>query len=521
MAVSTGAAATTTAWAKDALPWWKDRGLRKLVLWQMCILFSQFLVGYDEVIVGSFQAMQPWKQAMGNPSSSDVGLITSITFVGGFAGALVAAVPADRFGRRPAMALGIGMEIIGSILQAAAPSRGIFIAGRFVLGCGLSFTTTAGPSLLNELAHPRLRGRIAAAFNVLWYLGSILASWLTFGTGHLTTNWSWRIPSIVQSVAPSLLFVAILFIPESPRWLYSKGRVAEAQALLVKYHGNGDEGAAIVVLELQEIDEALTREREEQIDSWRNVLRSRANRKRFGIVISVSVLTLWNGQGAITYYFSPILTSVGITTTNQQTGINGGMSIWNFLCSALGAYLVDRIGRRPLWLASFIGLILANIPLIVSNAMYVDHGSKSAAYAVVVFMFFYNAAFNIACNPLLYCYTPEILPYSIRTRGLALQILVSQAALTVNQYVNPIALDSIGYWLFVFYLGVCIMGLAIIWFTFPETKGYNLEELGALFDDDNTVLKLQERSILHGKDPEAGHTGDMEIVKAVDCKARG
>ncbi|KAL6414263.1 hexose transporter protein [Ilyonectria robusta] len=482
------AAAAATIANPDG-PWWRDGGLRKLVFWQSWMLVSQMTVGYDEVIVGTFQAMDPWQKAMGNPTPEILGLITALVFVGGFAGALVVAYPADKFGRRPTIQFGSLLCIIGSALQSAAPNRNVFIGGRFILGFGISFTTCAGPSLLNELSHPRLRGKMASMFNVLWYVGSIIASWLSFGTGHLDNNWSWRIPSIVQTCFPLFVMTAVTFMPESPRWLCSKGRYDEAKEILVTYHANGDHDADIVKVEMEEISQALIEEREAQIAAWSNVFAIKANRKRFGIVISVAVLTLWNGQGVISYYFSPILNSIGITGTTQQTGINGGMAIWNLICAVVGALLADKVGRRPLWLASFIGMICANVPLTISSAMYANRGSQAAAYTTVVFLFLYNAAFNLACNPLLYCYTPEILPYSIRNRGLALQIVVSQAALTVNQYVNPIALDRIGYYYFIFYLGVLVLGTIIIYLTFPETKGYTLEELGALFDDPTNDLK--------------------------------
>lgn len=97
-----------------------------------------------------------------------------------------------------------------------------------------------------------------------------------------------------------------------------------------------------------------------------------------------------------------MLDSVGITTTNEQTGINGGMSIWNLMCSICGVILADKIGRRALWLTAFIAMVFANVPLTISSAMYKEHEWQSAAYASVVFMFLYQAAFNIGCNPLPY-----------------------------------------------------------------------------------------------------------------------
>lgn len=99
---------------------------------------------------------------MGNPSAENLGLITCMVFIGGFFGALLAAAPADRYGRRFALQIGSFLGVVGSVMQAASPNRNVFVGGRAVLGVGLSFTTTAGPNLLTELAHPRLRGKMAS-----------------------------------------------------------------------------------------------------------------------------------------------------------------------------------------------------------------------------------------------------------------------------------------------------------------------------------------------------------------------
>lgn len=97
---------------------------------------------------------------MDNPSSSMLGLITASLYMGGLVGSLFAAVPSDRFGRRVVLRIGQFLEVVGSVLQAAAPGRGVFIAGRVIVGAGMSFSTVAGPSLLAELCPPRLRGKL-------------------------------------------------------------------------------------------------------------------------------------------------------------------------------------------------------------------------------------------------------------------------------------------------------------------------------------------------------------------------
>ncbi|KAL1847487.1 hypothetical protein Plec18170_008600 [Paecilomyces lecythidis] len=472
--------------------WWKDLGLRKLIAWQLTILISQMTTGYDESVVGSMQSMKPWVKDMNNPDDSRVGIITAIVFVGGFVGAFVASPIADYFGRRIGMFVGASFTLIGTIIQTAANNSATFIGGRFLIGLGISFTCVSGPSLLFELAHPDMRGTITATFNVLWYVGSIIAAWTTFGTGHMTNSWSWRIPSLIQGVPAVMVMLSVIIgLPESPRWLCANGRVDEAHQILAYYHANGDISSDLVKREIEELQSTIEAEQAaKKTINWDIVYRTPANRKRIYLVVVVALLTLWNGQGVISYYFSPILTSIGITSTTQQTGINGGLQIWNLLWSIAGALLADRIGRRPLWLTSFIGMIFANIPLTIASAMYDKHRSNRAAYAVVVFLFFYDAAFNIANNPLLYCYPTEILPFMMRAKGLSIQVAVSQAALTVNQYVNPIALNRIGFYYFIFYLGMLILGTSIIYFTFPETKGKTEEELAHLFEGDQDRITI-------------------------------
>lgn len=343
----------------------------------------------------------------------------------------------------------------------------------------------------------------------MWYVGSIIASWLTFGTGHLDTHWSWRIPSIVQTVLPLIILVGVSFMPESPRWLCSRGRHDEARALFVKYHANGDEADELVAVEMEEVTAALEQE-DRNMCTWASLFKTKANRRRMFICVMVSVTVLWNGQGVITYYFAEMLDSVGITSTNAQTGINGGMSIWNLLWAIVGIVLADRIGRRPLWLTSFTAMVFANVPLTISSAMYKHHGSQPAAYASVVFMFIYNAGFNIGCNPLPYTYVPEVLPFGIRTKGMAVNFFSSQAALVVNQYVNPIAMERIGYWYYVFYLGLLFLFIAIIYFTYPETRGYSLEELGSLFEDGFDTKPKKTLVVLTGEEVEVGGSADTK-----------
>lgn len=110
----------------------------------------------------------------------------------------------------------------------------------------------------------------------------------------------------------------IWVVPESPRFLMAKGKREEAHAILAKYHANGDAQDELVLFELNEIDAALELEAQSKKLSYAALFQGVENRKRMFVVFSVAMFVVFSGQAIITYYFSPILTSVGITGTNQQ-----------------------------------------------------------------------------------------------------------------------------------------------------------------------------------------------------------
>ena len=161
----------------------------------------------------------------------------------------------DYLGRRAGMFTGAVIIILGTCIQAPSVNMHMFIAGRFLLGFGVSFCCVSAPCYVSEMAHPKWRGTITGLYNTCWYIGSIIASWtckfqrvsdlqpiLTspgYGSAFLKSNWAFRIPIWCQLVSSVIVAVGVFFLPESPRWLVAQDRVDEARAILAKYHGEG------------------------------------------------------------------------------------------------------------------------------------------------------------------------------------------------------------------------------------------------------------------------------------------
>jgi len=134
----------------------------------------------------------------------------------------------------------------------------MFIISRLLLGLGIAFAIVAAPSLIGgkldgayrsaksghssldiELSHPKERARLGSIFNASWYTGAILVAGVTLGTFSRRDTWSWRIPSALKLLSSAFQLTFIWWVPESPRWLISKGRHEEARAILIKYHAEG------------------------------------------------------------------------------------------------------------------------------------------------------------------------------------------------------------------------------------------------------------------------------------------
>ena len=172
----------------------------------------------------------------------------------------------------------------------------MFLASRFIIGFGLVFANAYAPMLIGELAHPKERQVITSLYQTSWYIGAILAAWVTFATFRIPSQWSWRIPSLLQA-APALFPISFVFcLPESPRWLVANGRSEEARAVLVKWHANGDENDELVKLEFIQMRNVIEAEVSNET-GWKDLLTSPGNRKRVFILVCLGCFSQWSGNG--------------------------------------------------------------------------------------------------------------------------------------------------------------------------------------------------------------------------------
>ena len=265
------------------------------------------------------------------------------------------------------------------------------------------------------------------------------------------------------------------FVPESPRFLIAKGKYDKALQTLADCHANGNVDDEVVQLEMAEIRDTLKLEQEFEKNGWSELWRTKGNRHRLIILISAGFFSQWSGNGIVSYYLVLVLKQVGITDSFTQNLINGILQIVYLFWAVFMCFFVDKIGRRKLFLISTAGMLVSFIIETICSAQFNLTGNHAAANAVVAFIFIFFIAYNTAWSGLLVGYSVEILPYNIRAKGLTVMFLSVDLALWFNQYINPIAMENIGWKYYIVYCVWLGVELAVVYFFYIETKNTPLE----------------------------------------------
>lgn len=321
------------------------------------------------------------------------------------------------------------------------------MAARFLIGLGLGIVATAAPPLLSEVAYPSHRGKIVSLYLVSWPLGSLIAAWITYGTFKMTgSSWSWRIPSVLQCFFSLIQAILSLFVPESPRWLIYNGRSQAALKILAKYHGNGDPDDRLVRFEMAEITATLEIEKVQKQSRWQEWLATKGMRHRLFLALFIPAMLQWSGNGLLSYYLHEVLDTIGIKNSKTQLTVNAVLSVWSLVTASCFAMLVDKVGRRRLFLFGMGGMGVSYIIWTICSAINQQKNFKDTGYAtaVLVMIFIYSACYQM-CGPVAPTYIMEVVPFSLRSKASMLYQLTGNLAGIYNSFANPVAMDAIGW----------------------------------------------------------------------------
>jgi len=415
------------------------------------------LFGFDTaVIAGTTHQLQ----LVFNLSEWSKGITVSIALWGTVVGALSAGMLGQRLGGRNALRLMAVLYIVSSLGCAVAWNWPALVIFRFIGGLGIGGSSVLAPVYIAELAPADLRGRLVGMFQINVVLGILLAYFsnyciATLGLGAF--EWRWQLG---VAAVPALLFFIMLFgIPQSPRWLATQHRIEEARSVLTLLRSSNYE------TELKEIVDSIHLERSQGDEP----LFQRKFRYPIFVAITTGVFNQLSGINAILYYLPSIFMAAGFSNLSGdlQAVAIGAM---NLCATLLAMSLIDKLGRKTLLLIGSAGTALCLAG--VAEIFFTQRNQNWLVWILVGYIFFFAPL-----GAVVWVYIGEIFPNTVRSKG---QGLGSSSHWIMNAIISalfPVVAKASGAYPFVFFGAMMVLQFFIVFFFYPETKGFTLEEM--------------------------------------------
>ncbi|MFE4706852.1 sugar porter family MFS transporter [Peribacillus simplex] len=426
------------------------------------------LFGYDTGVING--ALPYMTEELGLTGYTQ-GLVASVLLLGAAIGALFGGRLADSYGRRKTILMLSFVFLAGTLGCTLAPDVTVMVVSRFVLGLAVGAASVTVPAYLAEMSPADRRGRIVTINDLMVVSGQLLA--FTFnailGTTMGHVDGIWRYMLAIAAVPAILLFIGMVRVPESPRWLVSKQKNDQALNTLKRIRKD-DEAKA----ELEEIKATFAEEADMKKAGLKDLATPWIRRILF-IGIGVGVVQQITGVNSIMYYGTEILKDSGFGTEAALVGniANGVISV---LAAATGIWLLGKVGRRPMLITGLSGTTASLLLIAIFSS--VLEGSVALPYIVLSLTITFLAFQQAAISPVTWLMLSEMFPLQIRGIGMGVTVLCLWVANFFVGFLFPVFLDSFGlsgaFYIFVV-LGV--LGITFVAKFLPETKGLTLEQL--------------------------------------------
>ncbi|KAI0844349.1 general substrate transporter [Daldinia vernicosa] len=515
------------------------------------------LYGYNQGMFSGLLAMPAFKSHMGEYDPFDdsadqtkKGWLTAILELGAWIGALLSGFIAEAISRKYGILVAVTVFVIGVVIQATAQSGGpnVILGGRFVTGMGVGSLATIVPIYNSEVAPPEIRGALVALQQLAITFGIMVSFWIDYGTNYIggTTlgfqkDAAWLVPICLQLFPAVILFVGMIFMPFSPRWLVHHGREDEARKILANLRGLAADHE-LVELEFLEIKAQSQFEKRtvaehfphlSELTAWntfklqfvaiKSLFQTKAMIKRVVVATVTMFFQQWTGINAVLYYAPSIFTSLGMSNTTTSLLATGVVGIAMFVFTVPAVLYIDRIGRKPVLTIGAIGMATCHIIIAVIVAKNANQWASqpAAGWAAAAMVWLFVIHFGYSWGPCSWIIVAEIWPLSSRPYGTSLGASSNWMNNFIVGQVTPIMLNRIGYGTYVLFGLLTFMGAGFIWFFVPETKRLTLEEMDVVFGSEGTAQADFERieeinreigltAMLHGL---AGTASNGDVVE--------
>jgi SP family galactose:H+ symporter-like MFS transporter len=390
-------------------------------------------------------------------------LVVSSVLIGALVGSFISGSFADRYGRKKLLIITSLIFMVGTLGCAYTPNIPMLIVSRFVIGFAIGIASFAAPLYISEISPREYRGALVSLNQLAITIGILVAYLVDTVFAHSADNWRWMFG--FGMIPAAVLFVGMLALPRSPRWLVSVGRVAKAKETLQRIRGFFYEEE-----ELEGIKNSVSKG-----SDW-TMLFQRWLAPAVVIGLGLGLLQQFTGINTIIYYAPTIFKMTGVSSNAGAIYATISVGVVNVLFTIIALPLIDRWGRRPLLLTGM-SLMLVSLVLMTLSFNFAAHAAY-LKWCALGSMLVFIAGFAISLGPIMWLIIAEIFPLEIR--GFATSVMVS-ASWLFNFIVAQTFLTLIHHLgqsgTFMIYAVICFLGIIFVQRKIPETKGVTLEEI--------------------------------------------
>jgi len=433
--------------------------------------------GYDVGIMsGAILYMERDLNLSDFEMQSIIGALTLASVFGSIMGGQLG----NRWGRKITVMVSAVTSFFGSVLLSVTSNIWLLILARIILGIGMGACLLIAPLYTAEISPPFIRGKLVTFAEIFINVGILLGYFVAFLFKDASNDNVWRIMTFIGALPAIFVFIGMLFMPRSPRWLIEHNRVNDAMLVLNDICFNNAEAKDT----LNSMIDTVKLESQTIKSSWKEILcifnLNKGLQQSLIIGVGVAFFQQATGNEAAVYYTPKVFRQAGLSDNMVLLcTIFVGLSKVSFIF--ISTFSLDRVGRRPLLLTSAILVTLSIAGLAISFEF------PGLSVLTLIMQSCFMASFSMGWGPILWVITSEIFPLKIRDRAMGLCTCLNRLASGAVAFTflsMQDALTPAGVWWF--YTGVSVISVLFVYFKVPETKGETLENLSQAFMMNNS-----------------------------------
>jgi sugar porter (SP) family MFS transporter len=428
-------------------------------------MFGGLMFGFDIAIIsGANTSLQSYFDL----DELELGWGTGSLVLGALIGALGSGVLTDRFGRKRVLiyvALLFALSCAGSALSQTFPA---FVLSRILGGLSVGAASVLSPMYVAEVAPRKIRGTLVSLYQLTIVVGILISYLINYGLYGMEDDWRWM---FATGIVPSVFFFLGLFaIPESPRWLYLKGYKDKSRSVMRRIAG--DDADLEEIARTLDVQESTTKIKE---------LLSPSIRKAAFVGFLIAGLVQLDGMNAVVNYAPKIFQGAGFEIQNAllKTSFIGFV---NFIFTFVAIVVIDRVGRKTLYLVGSLGMCIALLCLATTYFLHLE------GILTMVFVLAFVAFFAACIGPVFWTLVAEIFPNRIRGKAVAIASSIQWGVYFLVALLFPRFLELVGGgFAFLFFAVMTSLQFMLVKHYLPETRGKSLEEIEMHWNEARTT----------------------------------